>query len=404
MTGTKDPTLLADRWGINPEQFWLRGRVPERSVSYDPKKGMWNVYGYRDVVQVLSDPATYSSETFRLLPERKEFTEGSIISMDPPLHQKLRKLVSHAFTPKVIADLEPRIAELTHELLDRAEAAGDRIDLVADLAYPLPVIVIAELLGVPAEDRDLFKQWVDKLLERSGEFSLTEQSEEQEKAMETTMEQVGHLVDYLGEHAAERRRKPRGDLLTKLVEAEVDGVRLTDREVVNFANVLLIAGHITTTMLLGNTVLCLDEHPGEKAKVLTDRELVPSAIEESLRFLSPFAVTARVTNVDAELGGTVIEAEQMVLTWLAAANRDPAHFTDPGVFDVTREPNKQIAFGRGIHFCIGAPLARLEGRVALNILLDRFPGLRTDPDEAPEFIPAPTMTGVRKLPLLLKDS
>ncbi|MBN6041854.1 cytochrome P450 [Amycolatopsis sp. 195334CR] len=404
MTGTKDPTLLADRWGINPEQFWLRGRLPERSVAYDPAKGVWNVYGYRDVVHVLSDPATYSSDTTRLLPERKEFTEGSIISMDPPLHQKLRKLVSHAFTPKVIADLEPRIAELTHELLDQAEAEGDRIDLVSGLAYPLPVIVIAELLGVPAEDRDLFKEWVDKMLAQSGQFSLNDSREARDKAMEPAMEQLGHLVDYLGEHAAERRRKPRGDLLGKLVEAEVDGVRLTDREVVNFANVLLIAGHITTTMLLGNTVLCLDEYPDQMARVRTNRDLVPSAIEESLRFLSPFATTARVTNADAEIGGTVIEADQMVLVWLAAANRDPAHFADPGVFDVTREPNSQIAFGRGIHFCLGAPLARLEGRVALNILLDRFPDLRTDPDRAPEFLTAPTMTGVRRLPLLLKNS
>ncbi|MGC7094717.1 cytochrome P450 [Amycolatopsis lurida] len=404
MTGTKDPTLLADRWGLNPEQFWLRGQLPERSVSFDPKKGVWNVYGYHDVVHVLGDPATYSSETSRLLPEREEFSEGSIISMDPPMHQKLRKLVSHAFTPKVIADLEPRIGELTHELLDQAEAGGGRIDLVSGLAYPLPVIVIAELLGVPAEDRDLFKGWVEKMLDGSGQFSLNDTSEARSKAMESSLEQVGHLVGYLGEHAAERRRKPREDLLSKLVEAEVDGVRLTDREVVNFANVLLIAGHITTTMLLGNTVLCLDGHPGEKAKVLADRSLLPSAIEESLRFLTPFAATARVTNVDAELGGTVIEADQMVMVWLAAANRDPAHFTDPGVFDVTRRPNSQIAFGRGIHFCIGAPLARLEGRVALNILLDRFPGLRMDPDEAAEFMMVPTMTGVRKLPLLLKDS
>ncbi|MGA6162038.1 cytochrome P450 [Amycolatopsis magusensis] len=391
-------TQLADRWGINPEQFWLRDRLPERPVAYDEQKGMWNVYGYAEVVRVLSDPATYSSDTGRLLPERSEFTEGSIISLDPPQHQKLRKLVSHAFTPKVIADLEPRIAALTHELLDDA---GERIDLVSQLAYPLPVIVIAELLGVPAEDRNLFKEWVDKLLERSGQFSLVEQSEEQDKQMEAALEQLGHLSAYLGEHAAERRRHPREDLLSKLVQAEVDGIKLTDREVVNFANVLLIAGHITTTMLLGNTVLCLDEYPEQKAKVLADRGLVPGAIEESLRFLSPFATTARVTNTEVELGGSTIGADQMMLVWLAAANRDPAHFTEPGVFDVTREPNTQIAFGRGIHFCLGAPLARLEGRVALNILLDRFPGLRTDPAHAPEFIPAPTMTGVRRLPLVL---
>ncbi|TDD56571.1 cytochrome P450 [Saccharopolyspora elongata] len=391
-------TTLADTWGINEAQFWLRGVRPEQPVEHDSAAGIWNVYGYPEILQALSDPATFSSDTRRLVPELAGNDEGNLVQMDPPEHHKLRKLVSHAFTPKVVADLEPRIAALTNELLD---AVSDRTELVRDLAYPLPVIVIAELLGVPSSDRGLFKKWVDAMFASSNKFSLKERSKEQEESMAKAMEQVQELSEYLLGHVQERRRTPREDLLGKLVAAEVDGVQLTDTEVVNFGMVLLIAGHITTTMLLGNTVLCLDAHPDQLAAVRADRSLVPSAIEESLRYFSPFAAVSRATNREVELGGTVIPADQLLLLWIAAANRDPRQFTDPDAFDVRRDPNPQIGFGRGIHFCLGAPLARLEGRVALNIMLDRFPNLRTDPVGGPEFLPSPNMTGVSKLPLLL---
>ncbi|MEV5537409.1 cytochrome P450 [Saccharopolyspora shandongensis] len=391
-------TTLADAWGINEAQFWLRGVRPEQPVEHDSAAGIWNVYGYPEILEALSDPATFSSDTRRLVPELAGNDEGNLVQMDPPKHNKLRKLVSHAFTPKVVADLEPRIAGLTNELLD---AVSDRTELVRDLAYPLPVIVIAELLGVPSSDRGLFKKWVDAMFTSSNKFSLKERSKEQEEYMAKAMEQVQELTEYLLGHVRERRRTPHEDLLGKLVAAEVDGAQLTDTEVANFGLVLLIAGHITTTMLLGNTVLCLDAHPDQLAAVRADRSLVPSAIEESLRYFSPFAAVSRATNREVELGGTVIPADQLLLLWIAAANRDPRQFTDPNTFDVRRDPNPQIGFGRGIHFCLGAPLARLEGRVALNILLDRFPNLRTDPAAGPEFLPSPTMTGVSKLPLLL---
>ncbi|PCC72100.1 hypothetical protein SAMN02745121_01309 [Nannocystis exedens] len=398
-------TNVADTWGINPQQFWLRGQRPERPVAFDPATGMWNVYGYPETVHILGNPATFSSDTLRVMPESivrrgKDLREGNLVQMDEPDHRKLRRLVSEAFTPKVVADLEPRIAALTHELLDVAAQRG-RMELVADLAYPLPVIVIAELLGVPSSDRHLFKQWVDKMLEYSGQFSLVKQSAEQDRAMDVAFEQRQHLLDYLEGHAKERLQRPREDLLTKLVQAEVDGERLTTTEVVNFANILLLAGHITTTMLLGNTVLCLDAHPEHMARVRADRRTLPGAIEESLRFLSPFAAIGRATTVETELGGERIPADKVLMVWIAAANRDERQFARPDEFDPTRDPNPHVAFGRGIHFCLGAPLARLEGRVALDILLDRFPELRTDPDEPPQFIPSPNMTGVRKLPLLL---
>ncbi|MGH3625753.1 MAG: cytochrome P450 [Sciscionella sp.] len=400
-------TTLVDTWGVHEQQFWLRGKVPAEPVRFEPETGMWNVYGYHEILEILSDPDTFSSDTTRLLPDvmqkadLKQLSEGNLVQMDPPEHRKLRKLVSHAFTPKVVADLEPRIAALTNELLDEV-TTSDRMELVADLAYPLPVIVIAELLGVPSSDRHLFKQWVDKMLQNSSQFSLVNHDEEQERMLETAMEQNKHLTDYLGEHAAERKRHPREDLLTKLVEAEVDGERLTETGVANFANILLIAGHITTTMLLGNTVLCLDSNPEQAARVHADRSMIPSAIEESLRFFSPFAALGRATNREVEIGDTPVPADALLMVWIAAANRDPRQFTDPNVFNPARDPNPHLGFGRGIHFCIGAPLARLEGRVALGILLDRFPALRTDPQALPEFIPSPNMTGVRKLPLLTR--
>lgn len=390
-----------ETWGIHEQQFWLRGQVPAEPVEYLPDLGVWHVYGHQEAVRTLSDPATFSSNTNRKVPEAEGFTEGNLLQLDPPDHRKLRNLVSHAFTPKVIANLEPRIAELTNELLDTV-SDRDHLELVADLAYPLPVIVIAELLGVPASDRALFKQWVDGMFANSQQFSLTKKTAEQDREMKAVLEETERFTSYLGEHTAQRRRNPREDLLSKLVEAEVDGERLTDAQVVNFALILLIAGHITTTMLLGNTALCLDRHPEQAARVRADRSLIPAAIEESLRFLSPFAAVARITNTEVELGGHTIPSDEMLLIWVAAANRDPRQFTNPDTYDVSRDPNPHVAFGRGIHFCIGAPLARLEGRVALDILLDRFPLLRTDPASPPEFLANPNMTGVRTLPLLVR--
>jgi hypothetical protein len=396
-------TTLAETWDINQEQFWLRGKIPAEPIQFDADLGMWNVYGYPEALRILGDPTTFSSNTGRLAKDLDVDVseQGSIVQMDPPAHKKLRTLVTHAFTPRVVAQLEPRIASLTNELLDAVADRG-QMELVADLAYPLPVIVIAELLGVPSSDRHLFKQWVDKMFASSERISLDKRTKEQQEMIDEALEQNKHLTDYLGVHAAERRRKPREDLLTKLVEADIDGERLSDTEVVNFANILLLAGHITTTLLLGNTVLCLDREPQQAARVRADRSLVPTAIEESLRFLSPFAALGRATNRDVEIGGKAVPADQALMVWIAAANRDPRQFSDPDTFDVTRHPNPHLGFGRGIHFCIGAPLARLEGRVAMNILMDRLPGLRTDPDAAPQFQPNPAMTGVRTLPLLTR--
>ncbi|MDR8411935.1 cytochrome P450 [Nonomuraea sp. 3-1Str] len=398
-------TDIVERYDIPEQHFWLRGPRSGQPVEYDARTGMWNVYGYPEAHDILADPTTFSSDTMRvlpkgLMPDSEEFSmNGFITQIDPPEHGKLRKLVSSAFTRKVVADLEPRIAALTHELLDAARERG-RLELVTDLAYPLPVIVIAELLGVPSGDRALFKQWADALFQRDTTISLTEPVEEQTADVQATLKPWKEMSAYLAGHAEERRRRPRADLLTRLVEAEVDGEHLPDDQVVNFAIILLLAGHITTTMLLGNTVLCLDAFPEQQATVRADRASVPAVIEESLRLLPPFAALGRSTTRETELGGVTIPADQLVMVWLGAANRDPRQFADPGVFDPGRDPNPHLAFGRGIHFCLGAPLARLEGRVALNILLDRLDPLRTDPEDPVTFIPTPTMTGVARLPLV----
>ena len=385
-----------DSW-VDSAGGWLNNSPASTPVHYDDASQVWNVYGYAEALTVLGDPATFSSDTTRIFSHADEFAPGDLVRVDPPDHSKLRKLVSRAFTPKAIAGLEPRIEQVTGELLDAVDDPS-RLELVNDLAYPLPMIVIAELLGVPASDRAMFKQRVDAMFESDQQLSPSSAAQQQ-RQLEESMRQVRHLTDYLGEHVEDRRRNPREDLITRLVEAEVDGDRLSHTEVANFAVLLLIAGHITTTMLIGNTVLCWDAHPQHHALARADRSVVPAMIEESLRLLSPFASVGRVTTAETELGGQPIPADQLVMVWIGAANRDPRQFPSPDVFDPTRDPNPHLGFGRGIHFCIGAPLARLEGRVALNQLLDRFPKLAVDPDQPPEFQPNPNMTGVRKLAL-----
>ncbi|GAA3433774.1 cytochrome P450 [Kutzneria kofuensis] len=365
-------------------------------MHHDERSGTWTVSGHPEILAALSDPATFSSNVPRLVGGDAGDDDGNLVQMDPPGHRKLRTLVSHAFTPKVVAGLEPRIAALTTELLDDMD--GD-VELVSQLAHPLPVIVIAELLGVPASDRALFRKWADVLIAGDAEFTAKDEDGAQKQRFEKLARDVQPMVEYLIRHAHERRAEPRHDLLTALVQAEVDGERLTDGQLVNFATLLLFAGHITTTLLLGNTVLCLDEHPEQAARIRADRSLLPGAIEESLRLRSPFTVLARVTNTEVELGGQVIPADQMVLLRVRTANLDPRVFARPDEFDPARDPNPHLSFGRGIHFCLGAPLARLEGRIALNLLLDRFPVLRTDPADPPVPLPSPNMTGVASLPL-----
>ncbi|WP_439678562.1 cytochrome P450 [Embleya sp. MST-111070] len=393
-------TTVVDRWNIHPDHRWLRGERPDAPITFDEAQGVWNVYGYAECLEMLGDAARFSSHTARLLPVTVDpsLMEGDMSQMDPPQHRKFRQLVSRAFTPRLIAGMETRIVEITTELLDRVEGKPE-LELVADLTFPLPVIVIAELLGVPASDRDMFKKWADNIIASFSGFSFLDDSEQGRRDISDATEQLRPLLEYLAGHVAERRRHPREDLLTHLATAEIDGERLTDNEVVNVANIMLVTGHITTTMLLGNTVLCLDAYEEQGARVRADRSLVPGAIEEALRMLPPSTAMTRATNVDVALSGVEIPKDRMLMLWLGAANRDPGVFADPGIYRPERDPNPHLGFGRGIHYCIGAGLTQMEGRIALNALLDRFPSLRTDPANPPEFFATPDMIGVSSLPL-----
>jgi len=401
-------SALAERWQLDQQRYsWLYGHTDSVAhVEFDEGSGIWNVRGHAEALQVANNPHIFSSDTGRLIPQRREFDEGSITQLDPPRHTALRKLVTHAFSPKAIDELEPRVhaivADLVAEVADRPG-----FELVGEFAYPLPIVVIAELLGVPAEDHDLVNGWVDRMMSASTEFTLGERDDPGGTAdtaadgVAEAMRQVRHITDYLREHARKRRTTPRDDLLTRLVQAEVDGVRLTENEVANFANVMLVAGHVTTTLLISSTVLCLDAYPSVGRAVRADRALVPGLLEESLRYLSPIGALVRVTNAPVEVGGVLIGPDQMVCVWMPNANRDERVFVDPYTFDPTREPNPHIAFGRGAHFCLGAALARREGRIALNALLDRFPDLRCDPEDPPSFTTNPNLNGVTRLPVLV---
>ena len=374
---------------------WHRRMRDTQPVWRDPQTGVWNLFRYQEIATVLSDYRSYSSDFTQAYPNRAEFTEGNILAMDPPQHHQLRGLVSQAFTPRAVSSLEGRIAELTEELLDQTQDRR-QIELVSELAYPLPVTVIAELLGVPTADRHLFKSWADSL------FSRETVDPNDEAAMEKAAADLRRFHDYLRGHVQERRSHPRPDLISGLVAAEIDGRRLSDQEIVGFATILLIAGHITTTILLGNTVRSLDEHPQAEAVLRADPATIPGAIEEVLRYRSPFAVIDRFTTAEVQVGEQTIAPRQVIYGWLISANHDERQFENPDEFVIERRPNPHLAFGKGIHFCIGAPLARLESRVALGILLRRFSSLRLNQEYPLEPYPSPGINGTRTLHLVVE--
>ncbi len=361
-TTDDEPTLLA----------WLAAMRDEHPVWRD-RYGMWHVFRHDDVEAVLRDTRTFSSDTARLAPVARKISRGMLTQLDPPEHRALRRLVSATFTPRTVADLEPRIRSLTGELLDRA---GDRYDLVDALAFPLPVIVIAELLGLPADDRALFRSWADRL------FSMQVDDPTDPELGPKVDAAMADITDYLTRACRARRAAPGDDLISKLVTTEVDGRALDDEEASNFSMLLLLAGHITTTVLLGNAVRTFDEHPGTWDELRADPGLIPGAIEEVLRFRSPFVQVGRATTVPARIGDTDVPADAFVLPWVLSANRDPRAHRDPDRFDIRRGlgGGAQLAFGHGVHFCLGAPLARLEGRVALEELTRRYRRLDVDRD------------------------
>lgn len=371
---------------------WLRRMRDEQPVWRDGA-GHVHVFRHADVQRIAADPAVFSSDTVtRLSGGERRPPGGTLLLLDPPRHAKMRRLVSQAFTARMIAELAPRIAEVARELLDSID--GDRFDLVDSLANPLPVTVIASMLGVPLSDRHLFQGWADALL-------TVDPGTPEGGAAFSRM--VKELDGYLREHVTERRRHRGADLIGTLVHAEVDGERLDDDDVVSFAALLLLAGHVTTSVLLGNLLLCLDGEARGWQAVRADRGLIPAYVEEVLRCRPPFLKVERVPVRDTSIAGVPVAADTMVYLWLLSANRDERVFPDPDRFVPDRNNARQAAFGHGIHYCLGAPLARLEARLTLDLLLDRYSSLRVDHGPGLSYFEnRVNVFGLRRLPVVAR--
>ncbi|HEY3894056.1 MAG TPA: cytochrome P450 [Pseudonocardiaceae bacterium] len=381
---------------------WLRWKLDTQPVAMDDNQA-WQVFGYAEVARILSDPATFSSDTraFSLPQADLDLVfEGFLMMMDPPRHRALRTLVTQVFTPRLMAALAPRITEFTASLLSSLDTA-DRFDLIDSLAFPLPVGVIMELLGVPAGDQHQFRSWVESLLDQQPVNADTAlfpaQDESVVNGMAPTMREVG---GYLLEHIRYRRRQQTEDLIGRLTTAEIDGERLSDGEIMGVAFQLLLAGPGLTTALIGNAALSFDRCPQAATAVRARRDLLPPAIEEVLRFRPPVPRMGRVATADVELGGQVIQAGQLVICWLVAANRDAAQFPEPDRFDIHRRSTGHLAFGHGIHFCVGALLSRLMAKIALNALLDRYHDIAVDAAGPTEFHNPYVLVSLKRLPLM----
>jgi cytochrome P450 len=374
---------------LNPFPYYdtMRRSQP---VFHDPESGVWHVYRYDDVQRVLSEHSTFSSRMAGDNPSGTgQLFAASLINTDPPRHRQLRSLVTQAFTPRAVEALTPRISEITDTLLDPAISLRT-MDLIEGLAYPLPVIVIAELMGIPAADRDRFKQWSDVIVRPASE---------EPGAPDGQGGAHREMAAYFMGMIEERRRRPGNDLISKLLAAQIDGQHLDAVELLGFCALLLVAGNETTTNLIGNAVLSFTERPGTIERLSAGPALLPPAIEEVLRYRSPVQSMYRVAAADTTLGGRRIPAGSPLVAWIGSANRDPAHFPGPDAFDIERSPNHHLAFGQGIHFCLGAPLARLEARIALQAVISRLPGLALAPGTPLERMDSTIIYGLKQLPV-----
>ena len=370
----------------------------EEAPLYESPYGMLVVSRYEDCMTVLRSPGT--SNDFRKSPrfapavEDDEEITPSFLFLDPPDHTRLRGLVSRAFTPRRVDQLRPRAQQIADEVFDRAAATGS-LEVVGDLAFPLPVMMICELLGVPAEDVDEFKEW-SAATARGLDPSFTWPP----GLLERFQELRRRAMDYFGELIARRRREPQDDLLSGLLEAEEQGDHLTEHELFSTLNLLLIAGHETTVNLIANGVLAFGRHPDQFSLVRDDPSLIRGAVEEVLRFDPPVHMMGRLPVEDIELSCGTIPAWSELVMLPAASSRDPGQFSDPDRFDVARADNRHLGFGFGIHHCLGAPLARLEAQVALGTLARRFSSLELV-DDPPPYKDNITLRGVASLEVKL---
>ncbi len=384
----------------NPIAFYGRRREQEPLSRLTMNGGSsWIITtSYAESIALLKDPRLVRDRHNAFAQNAPQPSVGGPLALfsqnmlfaDPPDHQRLRGLVSKAFTPRMIEQLRPRIQEITDELIDSIEQAG-RAELVADFAFPLPLTVIAEMLGVPATERKPFRAWTQALLESL----IVPEKEKGEAAAEAFLAAIKALL-------ASKRAQPGDDLTSKLLEAEEQGDKLSENELVTMIWLLIVGGHETTVNLLSNGVLELLQHPKQLRLFQQQPELLGSAIEELLRYTTPVLFSGMMwAREDIPFHSQVIRKGEQVRISLSAANADPQHFADPETLDITRAINQHLAFGKGIHTCLGAPLARLEGQIAIGTLLRRLPDLRLacEPEQL-AWNPLPYMHGLSALPIL----
>jgi cytochrome P450 len=388
--------LFTPEFQANPHPVYaqLRAESPVTRILLPGGTPAWLVCRYADARAALTDPrlrknaaTTAIDHNTTISEELMAATNTHMLAADPPDHTRLRRLVSSAFTARRIEQLRPRIQGITNELLD-AMADADRVDLIDALAFPLPIRVICELLGVPRKDQAPFRQWSSTIV--SGANSPHQ--------LRSTFEE---MLAYLRDLIARKRATPGNDLLSALIAVRDEGDRLSENELTSTIFILLIAGHETTVNLIGNAVYLLLSERDRWEQLRANLDLLPEAIEEFLRYESPVeTATARITAEPVEIGGTLIPAGEVVLISLLAGNRDSDQFSDPNQLDITRSKNQHLAFGHGIHYCLGAPLARLEAQVALGTLLTRYPSLHlaTTPDQL-HWRPGILMRGLSELPV-----
>lgn len=388
-------TIELGEWGAdftaNPYPYYakLRESGPVHHVRMPDGWEFWLVVGHEEGRAALADPRLVKSPSvIGVTPVDEELIGPNLLAVDAPDHTRLRKLVTREFTGRRVEALRPRVQEIADELADAMAPAG-RADLVDSFAFPLPITVICELLGVPAADRDSFRRWSNELVAPTGGTPERE-----------VVEGFGAYLDALIED--KRASRPTDDLLSALITTRAeDGDALSLRELRGMAYLLLVAGHETTVGLITNTIRALFAHPGQLADLRADFGLLDGAVEEGLRYDGPVeSSTFRIAKEAITVGDTAIPALSPVFVSLAAADRDPQRFPEPDRFDIRREPRGHLAFGHGIHHCLGAPLARLEGTIAIRTLLERFPRLELDPEGSPwEWMPGLLVRGVRHLPV-----
>ncbi|MFG2924634.1 cytochrome P450 [Streptomyces sp. NPDC048305] len=373
----------------NPYPYYakMRAEGPVHAVRTDDFERIWMIVGYEEARAALADQR-FSKDwrTTQTWSASSNPINANMLEMDAPHHTRLRKLVAREFTPRRVEALRPRVEQITGELLDAMVPAGSA-DLVDAFAFPLPMTVICELLGVPDMDRDAFRSMSNSI--------VTPVSAERES------EAVHAMGAYLDELVEDKRCSPGDDLLSALIQAREDGDSLSRDELIGMAFLLLVAGHETTVNLISNGVRALLDHPGQLELLRAEPELVDGAVEEMLRYDGPVATaTFRFTREPVTIGAAVIPQGEAVLVALGSGDRDSGRYPDPDTFDIRREAQGHLAFGHGIHFCLGAPLARMEGRIAIRALLDRCPGLAHDPAGGePEWLPGLLLRGVRHLPV-----